>query len=204
METKSRFKHTYKVNSNECGGVTNMSKDQKKRDPLLFIQHQENKSLQGKMQETFSLKQAEKKLQSQQRQTEEKNLEKRKRKKGSSTGEEEAIFGTASNHDEIRLSQKEVQEALEGYEGKAKGHEHGFSFQRVKPFREMNIEEKLDYLSHFPRQLPPVPCLFQTEDTALRGVLKEKKEREVIVKLFDKTEATILIKDLIEIRMIGL
>jgi hypothetical protein len=46
--------------------------------------------------------------------------------------------------------------------------------------------------------------LFQTEDTALRGVLKEKKEREVIVKLFDKTEATILIKDLIEIRMIGL
>jgi len=68
----------------------------------------------------------------------------------------------------------------------------------------MDVEEKLDYLANFPRQLPPVPCLFQTEGKAVRGILKEKNNREVIVKLFDQTESTILIKDLVEVRMVGL
>ncbi|GIN62991.1 hypothetical protein J27TS8_29840 [Robertmurraya siralis] len=185
-----------------------MSKNQKKRDPLLFIQRQDNKPIKGKMQETFSLKQAEKNQQSLQRQKDEIRMteagEKKRKNKGYILEEEEPIFGAPASNDEITQSAKEVQEAIEGYEGKAKGHEHGFSFKRVKPFREMNIEEKLDYLTHFPRQLPPVPCLFQTEDKVLRGILKEKKEQEVIVKLFDKTEVTIPTKDLIEVRMIGL
>ncbi|MGG0719062.1 CotO family spore coat protein [Robertmurraya massiliosenegalensis] len=181
-----------------------MSKEQKKKDPRLFIQQPPFKPLKGKMQETFSLKQA---MKNDPKPSGEKmpveGGEKRRRSKGSFEQEEEAIFG-APNHDEVRLSAKEVQQKIEGYEGKAKGHDHGFSFQRLKPFKEMNVEEKLDYLANFPPQLPPVPCLFQTEGKAVRGILKEKNNREVIVKLFDKTESTILIKDLLEVRMVGM
>src|SRR4051812_10799603 len=45
------------------------------------------------------------------------------------------------------------------------------TFNRVKSFKEMNIEERLDYLINYPKVLPPAPCVFVTEEKSYQGYL---------------------------------
>jgi hypothetical protein len=186
-----------------------LSKQQQKREPLLYIHQPEFQPPKVKMQEAFSAKQAEKRKQQllklKQQDTTVESVEKKAVRK--MEVQEERVFGAKPIPKEPELSIQKVQETIEEYENsnvEENQRSHGFSFKRVKPFREMNIDEKLDYLANFPRQLPPVPCLFQTENKAMRGLLKEKSGDVVVLKLFDKTEVSVPINDLIEVRMIGL
>lgn len=149
------------------------------------------------MQDTYSLKQAE---QRNRQQLIEKSpeLEEKQIKKSKDKNE---VKETTT------LSSEQVQQTIEEYDLKqteVKQKKHGYGLRRLKTFREMDIEEKLDYLHQFPKQLPPVPCLFQTANKALRGLLLDKTDDHIVLRLLDKSEATVGIKDLIEIRMIGL
>ncbi len=77
------------------------------------------------------------------------------------------------------------------------------ALKRMKSFKEMNIEEKLDYLLHFPKLLPPVSCIFVTNDSSVRGFLMNQTEETIEVKTFDDKIEKIQIGTLIEIKMIG-
>lgn len=170
-----------------------MSKQQKKREPLLYIHQPEFQTTKVKMQESYSLKQAEKrKLQHTKK---DKIFEEKPKKAMRETRE----FDT--------LSSEEVQQTIQDYDqekSEVKPKRNEFGLRRLKPFREMDIEEKIDYLYQFPRQLPPVPCLFQTENNVLRGILIEKTDEEIHLRLFDKSEVSVPIKELLEVKMIGL
>jgi len=133
------------------------------------------------MQETFSIKQAEKSKE-----------EKPKSEPKAEVDQEQDIPAA----EEVQATIEEFEE--EHLERNKKG------LRRLKSFREMDIEERLDYLAYFPKKLPPVPCLFQTKTKEIRGTLMEKTEEQVVIKLFDKTEIALPINDLIAIRMIGL
>jgi calcineurin-like phosphoesterase family protein len=78
------------------------------------------------------------------------------------------------------------------------------SFKRVKSFKEMDIKERLDYLVHFPKVLPPVPCLFRTEKKNLQGYLQEYQDDQVTIQFHDQTTETISVHDLKDIMMIGI
>lgn len=78
------------------------------------------------------------------------------------------------------------------------------AFNRVKGFKEMAINEKLQYLVNFPNAFRPVPCIFCTEEKKYQGYLLEQNEREVQIKLPDSTTKAIPINDLKDIIMIGL
>lgn len=80
---------------------------------------------------------------------------------------------------------------------------HTVSLNRVKGFKEMNIDEKLEYLMYFPKPLPPVPCIFTTGNRFIRGFLLSKMEAEIEIKTFDEKLLQIQISELKDIQMIG-
>lgn len=191
-----------------------MGKQQEKKEPLLYIHQPVYKAPTVKMQESFSIKEAERRklLLLKQREAEKKpEIEKPEQKKRKSP-EPKGEFKEGKSVEKettLNLTPEEVQNTINEYNQSHEKKEpekrrNAQGLRRVTPFREMEIAEKLNYLYNFPRQLPPVPCLFQTKTNALRGILIEKSDEEIEVKLFDKTVKTIPIKELTEVKMIGL
>lgn len=82
--------------------------------------------------------------------------------------------------------------------------QHASSFNRVKRFKEMNTLERLDYLIHFPKQLPPVPCIYDTDSGTFRGILIEKSDSDIEIKLLNGKTVDLPIDTIKEVRMIGL
>jgi|GEM_PF-2148010 len=77
-------------------------------------------------------------------------------------------------------------------------------FNRVKPFKEMNIEERLDYLKNYPRVLSPAPCVFVTEEDNYQGYLSEYDGQDVTIRFHDQTIKIVPVHALINIFLIGL
>ncbi|WP_449622505.1 CotO family spore coat protein [Robertmurraya sp. Marseille-Q9965] len=170
-----------------------MSKEQKKREPLLYIHQPGFQNPEGIMQKSFSAKKVD-------RIVEETKIETEIKRKS------RGAFDQDIEKSDITLTSEQVQQTLEDYEQAQTVQEPsrgGLGLRKVKSFKEMDLAEKLDYLERFPPQLPPIPCIFTTEDGALRGILVEKKAQDVVIRLFDKKEVTIAIKDLNEVKMIG-
>jgi hypothetical protein len=78
------------------------------------------------------------------------------------------------------------------------------SFSRVKPFKEMDVLERLDYLINFPKVLPPVPCVFNTVEGSYQGYLSKSDENQVTIKFHDQTTKTLPLDSIKEVMMIGI
>jgi hypothetical protein len=78
------------------------------------------------------------------------------------------------------------------------------AFNRVKGFKEMNLMERLEYLDNFPKALPPVPCVFYTEEKNYQGYLVEYNEQDVTIRFPNQTTETIPFKSLKDVMMIGI
>ena len=78
------------------------------------------------------------------------------------------------------------------------------SFNRVKPFKEMNIMERLDYLNNYPRVLPPARCVFVTLEENYQGYLIEYDGQEATIQFQDKSTKTFPANALKNIIMIGI
>jgi len=81
---------------------------------------------------------------------------------------------------------------------------HRHSLKRVKPFKEMDLLERLDYLTNFPKVLPPVPCVFYTTQGNYQGYLTEYTDQYVTLQFHDQTSKTLPLEQLTNIIMIGL
>ncbi|WP_066317443.1 CotO family spore coat protein [Bacillus sp. FJAT-29814] len=77
-------------------------------------------------------------------------------------------------------------------------------FNRVKPFKEMNVQERLDYLINFPKVLPPVPCVFYTADEKFLGTLRDADDHQITIETANQLSQTIPINQLKNIVMIGI
>lgn len=78
------------------------------------------------------------------------------------------------------------------------------TFNRVKGFKEMNLMERLEYLDNFPKALPPVPCVFYTDEKNYQGYLVSYNESDVTIRFPDQTTETIPFKSLQDVMMIGI
>jgi hypothetical protein len=124
--------------------------------------------------------------------------------------EEESIVTKAESVKQ-ELNPAVVQEVIDQYheenpnEGKAPtSKQHSYSFKRVKSFKEMSTTEKLNYLVHFPKLLPPVPCIFVTGNSSVRGFLVNRTEDFIEIKQFNEKILYIPIEKLTDIKMIGI
>lgn len=198
-----------------------MNGEQKKLKPFLYIHQPQFEAPVGNMQEIFSIKkEKESKKQPSTPQDQQQpeanntveNVEEKKAKKKPKIHVEDlkgetGIIGAPIKKNEKQPSPEEVQKTIQQYDEEKSTNvkkQQWPSFQRLKSFKEMNLMERLDYLYHFPRQIPPVPCQFHTDKTVYRGFLIGKMEDQVELRLLDKTKVTVPIKDLLEVRMVGL
>ncbi|MFF2446148.1 CotO family spore coat protein [Neobacillus sp. NPDC058068] len=78
------------------------------------------------------------------------------------------------------------------------------AFTRVKPFKDMDLTERLDYLINFPKVLPPVPCVFYTAEQNYQGYLKEYNGSQVTIQFHDQSSKTFPLNDLKNVIMIGI
>jgi hypothetical protein len=77
-------------------------------------------------------------------------------------------------------------------------------FNRVKPFKEMDIKERLDYLINYPKVLPPPPCVFITEEKNYQGYLTVYDGDEVTIRFHDQSTNTVPVHALKGVILIGI
>lgn len=78
------------------------------------------------------------------------------------------------------------------------------TLNRVKPFKEMNITERLDYLINYPVVLPPPPCVFVSDEKNYQGYLIEYDGHEATIRFHDQTTQTVPVNTLKDVILIGL
>lgn len=176
--------------------------EKREREPLFYIQQPNLQFPENRMQTIYSSRKAER----------ERNEKQNANLLDVAGPKEEQKV----SHKEIEntAEQAEVQEAIKEFElgrEEKKGASFAFTtekrkptFNRVKRFKEMDTLERLDYLIDFPKQLPPIPCIFETAEKAIRGFLISKDEEWIEVKLFDESIEKINILSLKAVKMIGL
>lgn len=76
-----------------------------------------------------------------------------------------------------------------------------WSFTPVKSFRDMEIPEKLQYLSRFPSDQQPFPCEFATQEGIVKGTLHHFGNEQIIVKTAGNEEVEIKTADIRTIRI---
>lgn len=118
---------------------------------------------------------------------------------------------------EKEINQKELNEKTvnekKNEEMKVENKEHDtplllsnsvFSFQPLKSFKDMTIEERLKYLARFPKNSAPFPCEFITDTKRYRGNLVAYDDQNVKIATFSGKQISILKTDLQYIRIMGL
>ncbi|KUP07543.1 hypothetical protein Q75_04745 [Bacillus coahuilensis p1.1.43] len=78
------------------------------------------------------------------------------------------------------------------------------AFQRVKPFKEMDVEERLLHLNRFKGGKAPFPCTFVTNEGYYKGILVEYENDTIEVKPFQGEHVTFHRRQLEDILLIGL
>ncbi len=146
-----------------------MSANKQKHQPLLYIAQPEIKPPAVAMQSKYSIK---------------------KEKKNASQQPKEPIAATLEDQQPESSSASAVQPALQGEKAENRTSEEqsyepfstlrkAASFRRVKHFKELNLEEKLEYLLNIPVQLAPVSCLFITSENKYTGKLQHNFEEHI-------------------------
>ncbi|WP_141432779.1 CotO family spore coat protein [Bacillus sp. 03113] len=189
-----------------------MMNSKEKRKPLLYIEQPSFQIANWKMQEVYSREKAEKeKLAKQLEELRQEDIKADERKKNGYKG----INGgwmKSELPEELKgdLSSVEVHEAIQQFEREQQNEKRfqstknqPFSLKRLKSFKEMDTKERLEYLIKFPKQLPPVACVFQTETGSYKGILLNKEEEFIEIKLQNEETEKISIPSLVEVKMIG-
>nr|WP_113930519.1 CotO family spore coat protein [Bacillus sp. P14.5] len=79
-----------------------------------------------------------------------------------------------------------------------------YSFKPLKPFREMELDEKITYLSRYINGKAPFPCEFITEEERYKGILLSAEGDTLVLKTFQGDEIDVKRKSLRAIKIIGL
>ncbi|WP_428911400.1 CotO family spore coat protein [Niallia sp. Krafla_26] len=130
--------------------------------------------------------------------------------------EQEKINNKKKDSPKRKLQTEDVQEIIGQYHQEQsiveeektpstqKRNKQSYSFKRVKSFKDMNIHEKLNYLVNFPKQLPPVPCIFVSNTSSIKGFLQFVTDDMIEIKQFNNKIVKLNLDELTDIRLIGL
>lgn len=165
-----------------------MSKKSDKK-PLLYIQQSFSMTPSKNMQEIFTFKQESDHL------TEEQEAE--TNKKTISLEKKEVNQENLSNEQPLLEKLLEASSTLPEDINRA-------IFTRVKPFKEMDVKERLEYLINFPKVLPPVPCVFYTHEENYQGYLTKYEDDQITVKFHDQTTKIFPLEKITNVIMIGI
>ncbi|MEL3973812.1 CotO family spore coat protein [Rossellomorea oryzaecorticis] len=161
------------------------------KEPLLYIQQPKLQEVKGNMQVTYRSTKSKEKKEKLSAKPIETQIEKPQDKAEPSILKKPEI----EVKEEIKTHQKPS-----GEEPQSAIH----SFRRLKPFKELNLDEKLEYITASINGKVPFPCEFSTGTAAYKGVLISMDESTIKIKTFRGDEETIPRDSLKSIKMIGL
>ncbi|XXM73861.1 CotO family spore coat protein [Lysinibacillus sphaericus] len=78
------------------------------------------------------------------------------------------------------------------------------AFRRLPPFKELSLEEKLEYINASINGKVPFPCEFSTDHDTYKGILTTMSETAIKIKTFRGEEVEVAKDSLKSIKMIGL
>lgn len=70
-------------------------------------------------------------------------------------------------------------------------------------FKDLPVEGKIEYLLNLPTGVPKIRCEFVTEEKSYRGILLERKDSEISIRVLGHENVTIEIDKLKDINMLG-
>jgi hypothetical protein len=167
-----------------------------KRGPVLYVSQTFLDTPMKNMQEVFTNRQ-EVQLPIEEPQLEEENIRESNKEKN-----KKKFFEVSLAKTELPKEPK-VKEVKQDHSIQPK-QEKPRTFNKVKGFREMDLMERLEYLENFPKALPPVPCVFYTEEKNLQGYLVEYSEQDITIRFPNQTTEIIPLKNLKDVMMIGI
>ncbi|BCB03062.1 CotO family spore coat protein [Bacillus sp. KH172YL63] len=158
--------------------MSTMNKEGK--EPLLYINQPSLESVKGNMQVTY---------------------------RSSKKKPESRSAPSAPVHETTADMHRPVQEKSEAGQPAPKVQERktaASSFQRLKPFRDLTIEEKLAYISASISGKVPFPCEFSNGEVTVKGVIVNDEGNDIIIKSFHGEEVPMEKRGIQTIKMIGL
>ncbi|WP_456271786.1 CotO family spore coat protein [Bacillus sp. AK031] len=172
--------------------------------PLLYIQQPAMKETKANMQQSYSSRNAKPKQTAKAEAVPEK---KQKRKKRTYFEEElGSLYGEAPAKDQVKeeLEEPNTNKTHETETQPEENQKRTYSFKPLKPFREMELDEKINYLSRYINGKAPFPCEFVTAEEHYKGILLQDGNDTLVVKTFQGDEAEIKRSSLKAIKIIGL
>ncbi|WP_187444945.1 CotO family spore coat protein [Rossellomorea vietnamensis] len=174
-----------------------------KKTPLLYIQQPAFKESRANMQQSYSSRDV--KTIPVEKPSAEAGVKKPRRKKRSYFEEElGTLYGEAEvqdNQDVIDIPKSEKSETVDNIE---EHKEKTYSFKPLKPFRDMELDEKITYLSRYINGKAPFPCEFISAEERHKGILLSAEGDILVLKTFQGDEVEINRSSLRGIKIIGL
>ncbi|MGD6801620.1 CotO family spore coat protein [Rossellomorea vietnamensis] len=174
-----------------------------KKTPLLYIQQPAFKESRANMQQSYSSRDV--KTTPVEKPFAEAGVKKPRRKKRSYFEDELGTLygedGAQENHDAIEGTKAETTETVDSIQ---EHKEKTYSFKPLKPFRDMELDEKITYLSRYINGKAPFPCEFITAEERYKGILLSSEGDLLVLKTFQGDEIEINRNSLRGIKIIGL
>ncbi|CAM4057958.1 CotO family spore coat protein [Lederbergia lenta] len=172
-------------------------KEMKKGEPLLYIHQPDFVKPDLNMQDMYKTEEKEEEDESTKKEKVNSNL-------NESNSNQHIKPDDVESHQEEKNLEKEKNEQLEApkFPIKQMHKKNVGGMKKVKSFREMDIEEKLRYLSSFPENQPPYPCEFVTNNQRYQGIVISLNNEQASIKTFSDAVIDIMVSDVKAIRII--
>ncbi|MFA1818926.1 CotO family spore coat protein [Virgibacillus oceani] len=158
-----------------------MAKKKYARDPMLYIQQPDNKHPRASMQYSY-------------------------RTKKNSFASENGIYSRSRSFfdEEREARQNEENVELEEDESDEEKEDNPAEENKRKQFNERTLEEKIKYFADTPDYVPRKKCEIKTEHKTYRGIIAEKDEEHVFIRVGNRARTVkIAINEIKNIKLLG-
>lgn len=176
------------------------------KDPMLYIHQPQVERPQAPMQDQYISPRKTKEPVSADElaETPKNNSNPVRRKRNFFTEESKQDKNEAVKEEDVPSKEIQKDEAISEKEQNKRRETNQQPVKEKTKFKDMSIEEKIQYLVNSPVHAPDLRCEVKTEKRNYRGVIKDSKDEVVIMRVGKRTNDTeIPINDILAIRMIG-
>jgi hypothetical protein len=178
------------------------------KTPLLYIQQPSMKETKANMQQSYSSKNAKPKQEVKKPEAAPEQKQKR-RKRSYFEDELGSLYGEEPVKDQVKREEFEETNTKKTHETETESvseenKTRTYSFKPLKPFRDMELDEKINYLSRYINGKAPFPCEFVTGEDHYKGILLQDGDDILVIKSFQGDEVEIKRSSLKAIKIIGL
>lgn len=170
------------------------------KDPLFYIQQPKMKKPEVKMQDHYATPKKTAKSAPEQHET---NTSSVMPTRGNSFQQFQNPQPAVIDEDDEDSLTETWQEHQEEQEDTTEGEQNSQKNRERTKFKDMTVEEKIDYFLNLPSHIPNLKCEVKTEERSYRGIIIDQEEETIILRT-GRRNFSIPIEEIIDIRMLGM